>query len=100
MDNEGPKAVNFWLSTAYIFGGNYHVMNVGPINSSGFYEWAVISTPLKCSLFILARDPTVFINEYETNVLQYVKDKGFTHVLNKPLPIYQSSDCQYAPLPA
>ena len=55
--------------------------------------------PLKSSLFILARDPTRFINLYQKNVLQYVKDKGFKNKLNQPIPIYQSSDCLYAPLP-
>lgn len=40
MDEECSQMTQFWLSTAFIFGGNYHVMNLGPLNSVGQYEYA------------------------------------------------------------
>lgn len=40
--------------------GNYRVLAVGPLREgTGQYSWAVVSTPFKSSLFILARDVQV-----------------------------------------
>jgi hypothetical protein len=40
--------------------GNYRVVALGPKNErTGEYEWSVVSTPFRASMFILARNITV-----------------------------------------
>ena len=59
------------------------------------YQYALVSDNLKATLFVLARDPVVFKRNYESEVLQFLKDHGFTSVLNKPVSTYHGADCLY-----
>lgn len=74
--------------------GNYWIIELGPMNSSGKYEYAVVSGPDKLQLYILARDPAKFKAQYETNVLESVKEKGFTTWWNKPR-VTNQKHCYY-----
>ena len=38
--SSSSQAHIFWSSNAFIFGGNYHLINVGPLNIGGQYDWA------------------------------------------------------------
>lgn len=78
--------------------GQYWVIDLGPI-VEGKYDWSVVSVPFGTSLYILARNVDTFRSQYESQVLEDVKKKGFKYPFNKPLPTYQSSDCDYAPQP-
>eukprot|EP01039_Chlorochromonas_danica_P009034 gene9034-9970_t len=78
--------------------GHYWVIDLGPV-VDGKYDWSVVSVPFGTSLYILARDVEKFRSQYESQVLEDVKKKGFKYPFNKPLPTYQSSDCDYAPQP-
>lgn len=41
MDSESSHAEQFWLALAHMFGGNYRVMKLGPVDEiNGKYEWA------------------------------------------------------------
>jgi lipocalin len=74
--------------------GPYYIYSLGPI-VNGLYEYAVVSDPFLVSLFILARDPVVFKEKYEADVLALVTSMGFTSSLSKPIAIPQGSQCPY-----
>lgn len=47
------------------------------------------------NLFVLARNVTEFKLTYETEVLAELESQGFTKFYNKPIEIYQGTDCVY-----
>eukprot|EP00039_Didymoeca_costata_P005596 m.82837 g.82837 ORF g.82837 m.82837 type:complete len:213 (-) comp12890_c0_seq1:206-844(-) len=84
----------------------YWVIQLGPQNYAGpgcthapCYTYAVVSDQFEASLFVLARNPTIFKATYEATVLSKLKEQGFTKFFDKPEVIYQGSDCQYLPPP-
>lgn len=81
--------------------GDYWITAVGPVNETtdGTYPWAIVSSPFLTTLFILARDVEQFRSTYQTTVLDLAKSQGFSSVFNRPLETFQSSICQYAPVP-
>jgi hypothetical protein len=40
MDSQSSAESNFWIAAAHLFGGNYRVMKLGPLNSDELYDWA------------------------------------------------------------
>jgi lipocalin len=58
----------------------YWIIELGPIVDQ-YYDWTIISDPLKMSLFILARDVDRFYKNYDSDVLQLVKDYGFSNII-------------------
>lgn len=41
MESESSHAAEFWTALAHVFGGNYRIMNLGPIDhEDGKYDWA------------------------------------------------------------
>lgn len=79
--------------------GDYWILEVGDM-VNGQYPWAIVSTPLCTSLFVLARDVNEFNTVYKDDVLQEVEDLGFTIFINEPIETFQSTLlCTYAPLP-
>ena len=50
----------------------YWVYNLGPENSENndYYDWALVSDPLKLSLFVLARDVNDYYENYDSEVLE------------------------------
>lgn len=72
----------------------YWVYKLGPI-VNGVYQYKVITTPLGALLFIHARDPATFKEQYEADLLEELKRDGFCTPFNSPLPSYQGSDCEY-----
>ena len=49
----------------------YWVYNLGPENYDNYYDWAIVSDPVKLSLFVLARDVENYYNEYELRPFGY-----------------------------
>ena len=93
-DEPGQLKVKFDSDEAAKFPAPYWVLELGPINSNGFYEWAIVSDNLSYTLFVLARDPQEFADKYNDDVLSILNDLGFDgHT--RPIPIYQGSDCVY-----
>lgn len=83
------------------FDGFYWVVAVGEIPlGQTQYPWAVVTVPFQTCLFILARDVEDFKQNHQATVLQLVEDKGFNNFFNKPIATYQSSQCNYPPVPA
>jgi len=75
-------------------GDAYWILDVGPINSVGQYDYAVVSDSRQATLYVLVRDPVVFEVKYERDVLQTLEDQGFTGVLNSPIKTNQEN-CEY-----
>jgi len=44
-------------------GAPYWVVDLGPVNGNGLYDYAVVTDPALLSLFVLARDPALFAQE-------------------------------------
>jgi len=74
--------------------GPYYIYALGPI-VNGLYDWAVVSDPFKLSLFILARDPAVYMQKYDKEVLALVESLGFTSSMSKPQAVPQGPSCTY-----
>ncbi len=77
--------------------GAYWIIALGPISSTtNKYEWAIVSTPFRLQLYILARDIDEFRTKYKTEVLDYVKNHGFNTFVNEPIETFQDvSMCGY-----
>ena len=71
----------------------YWVYNLGP-ESSGFYDWAIVSDPLKLSLFVLARDVDIYYEEYDVEVTELLNSYGFDNLVT-----VNHANCEYAPEP-
>lgn len=98
-DPSNPGALTVHLQ-GVPFGAPYVVGLLGPpVGPKNLYDFAVVSDPLNLSLFVLARDPDTFRAKYNTAVLTYLKEQGFTNALNRPTPTMQGSQCEYVPIP-
>ncbi len=78
------------------------IIDLGEMNTTTQqYPWAMVSVPFGVDLFILARDVAEFqTDEYETEVLQMVRERGFKYAFNEPIATFQSAtECNYPPLP-
>jgi lipocalin len=67
--------------------GGYWILALGPINSNGLYQWAVVSNPNKTLSFILARNVQDYNKLYKNNARQVFADLGgFDNLFtNKPI---------------
>jgi lipocalin len=75
-------------------GDGYWIVDVGPINQGGQYDWATVSDSRQATLYVLVRDPVFFASEYEDDVLNTLRDQGFTGPLNQPIKTNQEN-CKY-----
>jgi len=74
--------------------GNYWIIDLGPKNADGKYEWAVVSGPDMSQLYVLVRDVADFKARQEEDVLASIHAKGFTSFLNRPRETNQRG-CTY-----
>ena len=66
----------------------YWILQVGPV-AFDQYEYAIVSDPIRLSLYLLARNVARFRARYEAEALRFLKSNGFTNELNKPLAMVQ-----------
>lgn len=78
-------------------GCNYVVAALGP-TLNDVYEWAVVSDPLRVTLYVLARNVSRFKNEQEVAARKVIAGLGFTELWNKPHETNQER-CTYPPPP-
>lgn len=71
----------------------YWVYNLGP-ERNGFYDWSIVSDPLKISLFVLARDVEIYYEEYDSDVMELLKAYGFDNLVT-----VDHDNCEYAEEP-
>jgi lipocalin len=68
----------------------YWILLLGPLNArSGLDEYAVVSDPLRYTLFVLVREPERFFATGGANarVLDWLKHNGFTSLVDSPVVI-------------
>ena len=70
----------------------YWVVELGPI-ANDQYDYAIVSDNLQLGLFVLARDIDRFFKLYSDNVLDSLKNMGFTRKYNSPIVVNQTN-CQ------
>jgi len=90
----GKLTVEFNSDDAAPFPAPYWVLELGPINSDGLYDYAIVSDNLSEFLFVLARNVDTFNTKYKTQVYATLDQLGFKGQ-TKPIDIYQGSDCMY-----
>jgi len=59
------------------------------------YQYSVITDSEQLKLTVLARNVTGFMIEYSEKVRMQLQFQGFDKLVNKPILIYQGSDCKY-----
>ena len=70
----------------------YWVYNLGPENDNNYYDWAIVSDPVKLSLFVLARDVDTYYNDYDDEVVEILNEYGFDDLIT-----VSHEDCEYVP---
>ncbi|XP_072041454.1 outer membrane lipoprotein Blc-like [Amphiura filiformis] len=80
--------------------GDYWILKLGPKEESfpsvPQYQYAIVSTPLRGQLFVLARNIQQFNARFNEEVLAFLKEEGFTTYLNEPVKTLQNPECKYA----
>lgn len=93
-NNTQPGQLTVHLQTVGL-GAPYWVYQLGPASYNGsYYEYSIVSDPLKFTLFVLARNVTEFFETWATEVLQYLQDEGFTGLFNTPI-LTPQTNCTY-----
>jgi lipocalin len=72
----------------------YWVLDLGPENADGMYDWAIVSDSFTSTLFVLARDPKTYYSKYEDDINVELEQLGFTG-RKAPIKLYQEDDCIY-----
>jgi len=87
------------------FEGDYWIYELGPI-VDGKYAYAIVGGPGlpslgadRTQLFVLARDPTCFKAAYDTAVLKWLAENGFTSWWNKPRKTGSVGEFRLLPYP-
>lgn len=76
------------------FPAPYWVLELGPVNSNGLYDYAIVSDNLSSFLFVLARDVQTYNAKYKDSVMKSLDEMGFKGV-TAPIETYQGKDCVY-----
>mmetsp|Transcript_15836 Transcript_15836/g.34384 ORF Transcript_15836/g.34384 Transcript_15836/m.34384 type:complete len:192 (-) Transcript_15836:230-805(-) len=90
----GQLKVVFNSSDAAPFPAPYWILELGPINSDGLYDYAIVSDSLSMFLFVLARDVSTYNDKYKESVSKTLEKLGFTGK-TAPIDTYQGDDCKY-----
>jgi len=93
-DKPGQLKVKFDSSDASPFPAPYWILELGPVNADGQYDWAIVSDNLSLYLFVLARDVDTFNTQYKQSVYKTLTNLGFTGK-TAPIDTYHGSDCVY-----
>lgn len=90
----GQLKVVFNSSDAAPFPAPYWILELGPVNTNGLYDWAIVSDSISEFLFVLARDVATFNSQYKESVYTELTKLGFTGK-TAPIDTYQGADCVY-----
>lgn len=93
-NSQEPGQLQVHLQTTN-FPAPYWVYFLGPPTYNGsMYQYSVVSDPFHLTLFVLARNLTLFAEEWQAEVLQNLTDLGFTKFYNTPIATKQEN-CTY-----
>ena len=72
-------------------GAPYWIVGLGQptYGKQELYEWAIVSDPLKLSLFVLARNVTQYNSAWNETVFELLDAEGFNGPLNSPIQTIQ-----------
>jgi lipocalin len=70
------------------FPAPYWILALGP-NTTGQYAWSIVSDPFRATLFVLARNVSEFYETWNTDVLDFLEENGFTETWNVPIETVQ-----------
>lgn len=106
IQNSNPKkTAELEVYFAGFGGGAYWIVDIGPQTytedaiCSPCYQYSVVSNEFGLDLYVLARDVTLFNQQFNATLYSKLIQQGFTHDYNRPLETYQSDACEYPPLP-
>ena len=91
---EAPGKLNVVFPSEGEFPAPYWVLELGPLNEDGLYDYSIVSDPFTAYLFVLARDVETFNTKYKESVSASLEKLGFTGK-SAPIDTYQGSDCVY-----
>ena len=72
----------------------YWILELGPINVDGLYDYAIVSDSLYTDLFVLARNVETYNTKYKERVSAALTSLGFVGE-TAPIDTYQGADCVY-----
>lgn len=90
--NPGQFTVTFDDTLSFL-GAPYWVVALGEVVDEE-YQWAIVSDPWKAGLYVLARDPSSYMDTYDDLVQSTLADLGFDSFYNKPMVLNQTG-CTY-----
>lgn len=90
----GQLKVVFDSDDAAPFPAPYWILELGPVNANGLYDWAIVSDSLSAFLFVLARDVDTFNTLYKDEVSKELTKLGFVGK-TAPIDTYHGADCVY-----
>ena len=90
----GQLKVVFYSDDAAPFPAPYWILELGPINADGLYDYAIVSDSFSAFLFVLARDVETYNTKYKESVSATLTSLGFVGK-TAPIDTYQGSDCVY-----
>ncbi|CAO4384057.1 unnamed protein product [Caenorhabditis nigoni] len=102
MNKVGPG--QYWMYTEeYFYPRQFYVIGAGPSfdnssrNSTEPIQYLIASDANRLSLMVYARDPLVFFQKYNKEVVEFMNGHGFGGNVfwNSPKPIYQGPDCEW-----
>jgi lipocalin len=89
-----PGQLRVVLTGGAPFPAPYWILELGPINKDGLYDYAIVSDSLSAFLFVLARDVDDYNSLYKESVSATLVKLGFTG-LTAPIDTYHGEDCVY-----
>uniref|UniRef100_A0A8R1DJ54 Uncharacterized protein n=2 Tax=Caenorhabditis japonica TaxID=281687 RepID=A0A8R1DJ54_CAEJA len=102
MNKVGPG--QYWMYTEeYFYPRQFYIIGAGPSfdnssrNSTEPLQYLIASDANRLSLMVYARDPLVFFQKYNKEVVEFMNEHGFGGNVfwNSPKPIYQGPDCEW-----
>jgi len=93
-EEPGQLKVVFDSDDAAPFPAPYWILELGPKNADGLYDYSIVSDSVSEFLFVLARDVDTFNTKYKDSVYATLTELGFTGN-TAPIDTYHGSDCVY-----
>jgi apolipoprotein D and lipocalin family protein len=90
----GQLMVSLTGHNAVPFPTPYWILELGPINKNGLYDYAIVSDNMASTLFVLARDVNTYNSQYRESVSKRLTELGFVG-RKAPIDMYQGTDCVY-----